>query len=117
MNKRGNVVLDMITWGVWLFVIALVAVIGVMVANQVNDKLQLSELGTEAKDNLQGTTERYDNTLDNMFFLAFVMLWIFVFIASFMQSAHPIFFAIMLFLTTFVFIVIAVLSNTFGSMR
>ena len=116
MNKKGNVVTDMITWGVWLFVIALVAVIGVMVANQVNDKLQVSALDTEAKDNLQGTTERYDNTLDNMFFMAFVLLWIFVFLASFMLNSHPVFFAVMLFLVTFVFIVIAILSNTFESL-
>ena len=116
MNKKGNVVTDMITWGVWLFIIALVAVIVIMVANKVNDRLQLSQLGTEAKDSLEGTTERYDNTLDNMFFMAFVLLWIFVFLASFMLNSHPVFFAVMLFLTTFVFIVIAILSNTFESL-
>ena len=116
MNKKGNVVTDMVTWALWLFIIAIVAVIGVMVANQVNDKLQVSELGTEAKDNLEGTTQRYDNTLDNMFFLAFVLLWIFVFLASFMLNSNPIFFAVMLFLTVFIFIVIAILANTFDSL-
>lgn len=115
INKKANVVTDLSTFMLILFAMAMVGLLGLKVMNNVNDMMQTSDIEQVGKDSLQANTNQYDNTLDNMIFTALVLLWILVFVASFMINAHPIFFTITLFLCVFVFIVMAVLSNTFGS--
>ena len=113
--KRGNVILDMPLWFFLLILLAITLLMGHKIQSSVNDMVQVSDMSDVAKASLQGTTERYASSGDNIFVMAVVLMSIFVFAASFLIDTHPLFFGISVFLLIFVFIVGAILVNFYDA--
>lgn len=113
-RKRGNVVLDGLLYFLILFILGVVLLVGNGIISPFNDQFQqLPDVDSRAKASLSQNTEGYSATGDNIFVAAVILMWIFVFVASFLIDSHPLFYGISLFLLVFIFIVGAVLGNTY----
>ena len=113
-NKKGNVVADTLLVVVALFLISVVALLAHSAQESFNTELQKQDnVDADVKAYMQDTTDSYARTWDGLFIFCFVLLWIFVFTASFLVDSHPLFFGISLALLIFVFTIAGMLGNAF----
>lgn len=86
-----------------------------MVVSEVDDDIQdpANDFNNDAK-NLSATfVASYPSWIDNGFLMAFVLLIIGVVVSVFLIDAHPIFFFVNIVIGVFVFVVAAILANTY----
>jgi len=112
LNCKANAGADTILFISIIFIMALAAPIGYFAFNEINTELQSDPDATlEAKDTVQTLYSSYPSFMDGTIVFVFVLLWIFVIVASFMIDSHPIFFVISLLLIVFLVYISAELAN------
>lgn len=110
--KKGNVVVESATIIVVLAVMAIFAVIALNIGDEMNDEIQAdTELVNETKQLSADITNYSPSLFDNIFALAFIMLWAFAIIMAFMLDTHPMFFIFTIILFAFLIFVGAAVSN------
>lgn len=105
----------------YLMVIMFVLAISLLIAVYVLDLMQpiMSESLTEPEVNetYQDFATRTPSSLDSMFMLCFVLLWIGAVILAFFVDTHPVWFIISLVGLVFVLMIAGVLSNTYAEVQ
>lgn len=105
MNDSSNGQLGM--EGILVLIVLVVVGIGFIMiapmAKEINADLQ-AEVGfaPEAKSVAQSTVGDYPERMDNVYFLMFFLLWIFMIGAAFFSNTHPIFLAVSILLVVFI---------------
>src|SRR6056297_572180 len=112
--KRGNALIDSILIVVVLFVLAIGALYGSIILDDIDTDIQAdADMSVEAK-NISGTLNtNYIPLMDNLFLLAFVLFSVFTVVSVFMLDSHPIFFIISVILLIAVLLVSMLLGNVF----
>lgn len=110
--KRGSMA-DIITAVVFLFVFALLIIIGYLAGSQINDALQSSSIDANAKNLVQEAKNSYVSVFDAVFILVFVGMFLAVLVGAFMIDTNPIVFVFAIIILAFVLFIGAVLSNIF----
>lgn len=114
LNRKGNAILDTITFMAALFVMAITAFIVFPLNQDINTELQNDpDLAPEAKTIMSDNASRLPSLLDGAFIFFFGMFWAFVVLASAQTDTSPLFFIFSLIGLIFVFIAGAELSNSF----
>lgn len=112
MNKKGNAIVDTITVIVVLFAFATTIVLGLHVFGEFNDTIQDNDFfGNESKNISQNQKDNYPELMDNLFFMGFILLVLFVMVASFMVDTHPAFFIFAVIMMAAVFVVAFFIAN------
>jgi 4-hydroxybenzoate polyprenyltransferase len=112
--KKGNAIIDSIMWLVIILVFAILSIVTYKVIVDVDEDIQADDdMGTRAKTASTTIKTNYPKIMDAGFVLVVVLMWILIIVASFNIAAHPIFFAVTLFLMTFVLFVGASFTNVF----
>jgi len=113
-NKKGNAITDGITVVIFLFIFALMGIVGYMVFDDINADIQASDdLGTATKDTSGTLFSLYPELIDGSFMFIVILLTIFAIVSVFVLDTHPIYFIMAVMLLVGVFIVGASLSNAF----
>lgn len=113
-NKKGNVFTDSMILIFVLFFLAMSSIIVYTVFDEMNTDMQNDDsLRAENKEIIGDLHARFPATFDNMWVIAFGLLWIFVLTASMFVEAHPVFFIVSALLLVFVIFIAAVFSNTY----
>lgn len=106
--------LDILLFLVFLFVIAIAAVVGNLVVNSLNDDIQADDtFSNTTRENAEEFTKNYPTLWDNAFAFAVILLWALLLITSFFIDTHPAFFIIMVVLLISTFIIGMLLSNSY----
>ena len=115
-SKKGNVVLETITIILVLIFFAVTSIFGYQMFDELNTDIQAdTTMGNESKEisgNLHG---KYANLFDNLILMAFVLLFAGVLISTFMLDSNPLFFVLSLVAMISLFVVAAILGNTYES--
>lgn len=112
MNKKGNAVVDSITVIVIIFAFAVITVVGFKAFGELNDTIQQNDfLGNDSREISQDQYDNYPGLMDNLFFIAFILLCVFALVSSFMIDTHPIFFVFTIIMLIAVFVVAFFLAN------
>lgn len=113
-RKNGNVFTDSMILIFVLFFLALSSIIVFIVFDDLNTDIQNDDILKEENKEIVGDLHsRFPSTFDNIWVLAFGLLWLFVLVASMFVDAHPVFFIISALLLIFVIFIGAVFSNTY----
>jgi len=110
-HKSGNAVIDTIMVIIVIVVLGIVSMITYKAFGDIKPDILAEMNSAEAQDTLNESYDRFPSTLDNIFLLAFFLLWGLVIVASFMIDSHPIFFIITFILLVFVIIAGVMLGN------
>lgn len=102
----------------WVALVLVIVSLGLIFAYQafddLNDDIQGdSSMSADAKTASEATVGNYASNMDNVLFFLFIMLWIFLLVASFFASTHPVFAAISVILILFGLTVITLVSNAY----
>ena len=113
-NKKGNAFLDTITFVIVFFAFAVFLLLGKVVSDDITaDMISDTEMfNNQSRQVAIENNENYAPLFDNLFIFAFALFWIFVLVASYNIKTMPLFFVISIILLLFVFIMAAVLTNT-----
>lgn len=115
-SKRANVLAELLTVGILIFVIAIVFYAVRIVNNQINTPFQnISSFSNPAKAIMAQQETQMPRVFDAMILTLFVGLWIVSLIGAFQIDSHPIFFIISILLLGIYLFVGAVLGNGFES--
>lgn len=113
-RKKANVFTDTMILIFVLFFMALMSIIVYIAFDSMNTDIQNDDiLSTENKAIVSDLHSRFPSTFDNMWVIAFALLWLFVLVASMFVDAHPIFFIISALLLVFIIFIGAVFTNTY----
>lgn len=113
MNNKGSSIVDV------LFIVVMLLALGISVLvlnnifSEANDKLQVSNLGTDAKQFSADQTADFPNVFDKFFLVIFAGLSISLFVGAFMLQTHPLFFIFTVIILAFFVMVAAVLGNVY----
>ena len=106
-------IIDLILVAVVLFGLAIGGFVLHEVFDQANDKIQVSNLGTDSKAFNATQNAKYPTMLDNFFLILFVGLGLAVFIGAFFLQSHPVFFIFAVIILGFIVIIAAILGNAY----
>lgn len=113
-NKKGNAIVDTIMFLVIILAFGIAIFFGSMVLSETNEDMQDDQdISDDAKEIIGGVQERYVSLFDGLFLFVFMVMWMLVLVASFKIDTHPIFFVFTVILLIAVFIVAAILGNTY----
>jgi len=113
-KRKGNVFVESIFIVIAIFIFAIVIIFGNKLSADIDEQIQQdTSIDNSTKEVFGELNERHGDLFDGLFLTMLVLLWIGAMISAWTINSHPIFFAIMIFLLIFGFIVFAVLSNTF----
>ena len=113
-GKKGNAILDTTTIVVLLVIFAVITVIGRFILNDINTDVQAdADMSTGAKAALGTVNTTYPTAMDAAIILAFVLLWIFALVSSFLIDTHPAMMAVAIILMIFLVLISATLANTY----
>jgi len=116
-NKRGQAVFDLIIVVIILFVLALAAVFGAYVYDELNDEIQNdADFSAQAKESAQFVDTNYSNWFDNVIITVLIFLWILLLVTSFLIDAHPVFFIVTVLLLIVVFIAGMAMANSYAEL-
>jgi flagellar biosynthesis protein FlhB len=104
-NKKGNIVVEVMTVLVVLTILAIVGVYGYKLYDELNTDVQADpDMDATAKAKSGNLFTIYPDLIDNLFLFVFVLISLFVIISSFIIDTHPVFFiiAIVLFIAALV---------------
>lgn len=111
-NKKG--IVDIVFVVIFLFIFAVVAIIGLKFFQEINDKIQeSSNIDDESKQIAQDTEDVYPNLWDALFVTALVLIYVFLLVSSFFIDTHPIFFFVALVMIGIVLLIGGIMSNVF----
>jgi hypothetical protein len=97
-----------------LVVVLLGVVFTYQAFSELNDDIQADAgMSEDAKSAARATVDNYPSQMDNAFFFLFFMLWMFLLIAGFFASTHPVFAGISVILILFGLVVVMLLANTY----
>lgn len=115
--KKGNAVVDTITYGVILFAFGIALMLIYPVFSDLNTEIQNdNSLPSQAKTISQTSFDNYPSTLDGLFVLVMVLLWIISIVASFQIDSHPIFFVVVIGLMIAVTVIAQLLASGYVDM-
>ena len=113
-NKKGNAIIETLTFIVVLFVVVLVWLSTHYIQRELNDDVQQDDtLATENKQLNQDLVDSYPNLIDGGILFFFIVFWALILIASYMIDTHPAFFIFSFIMLIFVFVIVIYLANTF----
>lgn len=113
-NKRGQAIFDLVLVVIIIFVLALAAVFGAYVYDELNDEIQNdSDFSAQAKESAQFVDTNYSNWFDNVIITVLIFLWVLLIVTSFLIDAHPVFFIITVLLLIVVFIAGMAMANSY----
>ena len=111
MNKKGSIG-DVFFISVFIFLLAIVFVVGWVIHSKVNDEFQNNpSIVDQGKTMMQNSTDDYISLFDGIFLTIIVGLWIGTIILAFQIDIHPVFFV----LTIIVFAILVILTALFGN--
>jgi len=114
-SKRGNAILDTMTIGVVIAVLALAFIMFYKPFDELNQDIQNDDtLSQDAKDLSNNLYQRYAPVLDSAILFSFVLLTIFIIISVFLIDTHPVFFILSIILLVSVFAVIILIANSYN---
>lgn len=114
MKKKGNAILDGIFVVVILFAFALIAPIGYDIFTELNDDIQSDGGISGSTKNISSDLHtRYPSAVDGLFFFAFILIWAFVVVASFMVDTKPYFLVFSIILLAALLFIGAELANAY----
>lgn len=113
MNKRGASLLDGILVIVVLFALTIGGFVLNNVFNEADNKIQASQLGTDAKALNQDQANKFPTMLDNFFLILFVGTTIALFIGAFLLQSHPVVFIFSVIILAFIMVIAAILGNAY----
>jgi len=110
--RKGNAILDGILFFVIITVVAIGWIISGHIYSEINDDMQAdTTLSQDAKDLINEQEEGYASLFDGLILFVFLLMWIFVLVASYQVDSHPVFFIVTLILLVFIIIASAYLGN------
>jgi len=113
-SKKGNAVLESLTIILVLVMFAVTSIFGYQVFDGLNTDIQAdSTMGNESKQISGNFYGKYADLFDNLILMVFVLLFAGVMIGTFLVDSHPIFFALTLIAMIGLFVVAAILGNTY----
>lgn len=117
MNKKGNVIAELIIILVLLVTVGIVSFIGFKTFDDLNNIVQSDpEMSSEGKTLTSDLHSRYPALFDGAFMFLLVGLWIAAIIFSFMIDTHPVFLIFTLILIAIIMVIGANLSNTYETL-
>jgi len=115
IGKKGNVISDIITVIIILFIMAVLIISGKQVMTDLNDDIQDSDdMAQEGKDISSNLSGRYHKIFDTIMLSTLILLWIFIIVASFLIDSHPVFLAITILLLAAVLVVGGFIANAYS---
>ena len=112
--KKGNAVIDSITYLIVILVFAIAGVLAYKIVTDANVEIQADpDMSQDAKETTADVVERFPIIFDSAFVFVVVLMWALVIVASFNIDAHPIFLAFTLILMTFVLFIGGIFANFF----
>jgi len=113
-STKANVTIESITILVVVFAMAILAVIGYNLFDEVNTDIQSNtEFSNESKTAMSSVYDRYDNIMDSAIVFVFLGLVLFAIISAFFIDTHPIFFIVSVILLIAVFVISISLGNVY----
>lgn len=92
MNKKGSMV-DVVVVGILLLALSGTAIVGYVIASDINDEIQASEdFSAISKEVSENNKTSYLNFADNIFLIAIIALAIGAFVSATLLNTHPFFF-------------------------
>jgi len=102
-HKKGFSVLNIIIFVIVLFSIALLIPIGQEIFDEMNQDIQNSpDINQDVKEQTDALYNRYSTFFDALFIFIFILMWIFILVASLMAQEHPVIFVVSLVLMLFI---------------
>lgn len=90
--KKGNSALEVLFVIVFMMLLGIAVVLVRPVLTEINTDIQAdTELDSDARELAQNLHDRYPKSMDDLFVIAFALLWIGTLIAAFYIDAHPVF--------------------------
>jgi len=112
MNKKAYVQ-DFLFFGIILFIIAIMVVVGGKLISEFNGQYQSSSASTEAKDIMTSGNARYSPIFDNIFMVVFVLFALTIFVTFFLLDTHPALFFVVIIVFAFILIPIGLIGNVY----
>jgi hypothetical protein len=112
MNKKAFVQ-DYLFFAVFVFVLALIIIVGSRIHTDVNDKWQDLDVAQQAKDIMQQNTNKYYDFMDYLFFTVFFLFIMALGAGVFLLDTHPFLYWVAVILLGFALIPIGILSNVY----
>jgi|SRR3972149_452334 len=113
-SRKGNAILDSLVVLVVLFVLAVVTIIVRPILSDINDDMQAdADMDTDAKAVLDTVNTKYTVTMDSAILLAYILLFMFAILASFLVETHPAFIAVAIVLMVVLVWLSGTLANTY----
>jgi len=114
-NKKANIVMEGATIIIVLFVLAIIAIVGFTIFDDLNTEIQAdSEMSNTSKVYADELHTEYPSLFDGIFIFMLVGFWIAAIIFAFLVDTHPIFLVISIILIIFILAASAYISNTYG---
>lgn len=113
-NKKGQTVFDLVLLVIVIFVVALAAVFGAYVYDELNDEIQNdADFSAQSKESAEYVNTNYATWFDNIILTILIFLWILLIVSSFLIDAHPVFFIVTVLLLIVVFIAGMAMANSY----
>jgi len=118
MNYRRGTIIDSVFYVVIVFAVAILAIIGYKVFSAVNDHIQgLDTIPDVGKEVSQSFANKYVTIFDYGFLMVLVFLFLATVVAGALVDTHPFLFFLSSFLTLIVIVLAAIFANTFDEFR
>lgn len=116
-GKKGNAIIDTLMVCVVLVAFVAIALIGRVILSDMNADIQASDdMGAESKAMMATMNTDFPTVMDNAALLAYVLLWVFAIVASFLIDTHPAFMIGTVILMIFLVFISGVLANTYADL-
>ena len=111
LNKKGNIIIDMIMFIIVIFVVILVSIFGWKAFSDLYPTISADVTLNESQAALDQVNDRYPSVFDGLIIFILGGMWAAGIVAAYMSEQHPMIFGFMMIIIVFVLIAGAMIAN------
>jgi len=108
---------DLMFFGIIIFVLAIIIVVGSKLNVDINDNYQSTDASTVSKEISDDMAARYNPISNWIFFSVFIIFFLAIMASVFLLNTHPALFFVVIVVLAFILIVLAIIGNAFDKFQ